>query len=154
MQMHLSNHDRQSPRGPHYPTSSPKVQLEIVRGQARHKIRPVDVPVFLIGTAEDCDMVLGDFQFPESIHVLVANGRRCDVTLVGSRTTSDRRWAAGRDDAVATRRLHSYRPIRIPRPHSAASGNEIRPHCTLATNRTRRAADRLARRIAYRAELA
>lgn len=66
MHMHLTNHNRQSPRGPHYPTSSPKVQLEIVRGQARRMFRPVEVAVFLIGTAEDCDMVLGDSQFPEA----------------------------------------------------------------------------------------
>lgn len=66
MHTHLTNHDRQSPSGPHYPTSLPKVQLEIVCGQARHKVRPIEVPVFLIGTADDCDMVLGDPRFPEA----------------------------------------------------------------------------------------
>jgi len=43
----------------------PNVQLEIIRGLARHRIRPVRVPVFLIGSADDCDLVLGDPDFPE-----------------------------------------------------------------------------------------
>src|SRR5687767_8863308 len=43
----------------------PHVELEIMRGQAKRRVRQVDVPVFLIGTAVDCDLVLGDPQFPE-----------------------------------------------------------------------------------------
>jgi predicted component of type VI protein secretion system len=41
------------------------VELEILRGHARQRRRPVNVPVFLIGTAEDCDLVLGDPAIPE-----------------------------------------------------------------------------------------
>jgi predicted component of type VI protein secretion system len=44
----------------------PQVTLEIMRGQAKRRVRQVDVPVFLIGTAVDCDLVLGDPQFPEA----------------------------------------------------------------------------------------
>lgn len=42
-----------------------QVELEILRGRTRHKKRPVAAPAFLIGRADDCDLVLGDPQFPE-----------------------------------------------------------------------------------------
>lgn len=45
--------------------SLPYVELEITRGQAKRRVRRVDAPVFLIGTADDCDLVLGDPQFPD-----------------------------------------------------------------------------------------
>ena len=41
--------------------------LEIRRGQAKNLNRTITEPVFLVGTSEDCDMVLGDQQFP-AIH--------------------------------------------------------------------------------------
>ncbi|WP_425614346.1 FHA domain-containing protein [Anatilimnocola sp. NA78] len=40
--------------------------LAIVRGQARQMFRPIDGPVFMIGTAADCDLVLADSEFPET----------------------------------------------------------------------------------------
>lgn len=43
----------------------PLVELQILRGQARQKVRLVQVPVFLIGTALDCDLVLRDPRVPE-----------------------------------------------------------------------------------------
>lgn len=46
------------------------VSLEIVRGQAKQRIRPVQNPTFLIGMADDCDLVLGDPQFPE-VHAYI-----------------------------------------------------------------------------------
>ena len=50
--------------------------LEIRRGQAKRLIRDISQPVFVVGSGEDCDMVLGDKQFPP-IHffVLHRNGR-------------------------------------------------------------------------------
>ena len=84
--------------GPHFRTSFPKVVLEIVRGQARELVRPVAGPVFLMGTGTDCDLVLGDPQFPEvyaylfvtqqgvSLRhlgagpILIVNGRVLEVT--------------------------------------------------------------------------
>lgn len=45
--------------------SIPQVMLEVLRGRARHRLRPVGPPVFLIGRANDCDLVLGDPQFPD-----------------------------------------------------------------------------------------
>ena len=53
-----------------------EVALEITRGQARQRIRPVRERVFLIGTASDCDLVLGDLSFPEAYaYLFVAEGR-------------------------------------------------------------------------------
>src|SRR4051812_475198 len=40
--------------------SLPPVQLEITRGRAKFKLRRVVGRVYLIGTANDSDMVLGD----------------------------------------------------------------------------------------------
>jgi hypothetical protein len=41
------------------------VLLEIRRGTARRRLRPVPGPVFLIGGSSQCDLVLADPQFPE-----------------------------------------------------------------------------------------
>lgn len=58
---------------------APSVELEIVRGAARHTRRPVTGKVFLIGSACDCDLVLGDEQFPEAYaYLFVQDG---EVTL-------------------------------------------------------------------------
>ena len=43
----------------------PKAHLEVMGGSAKHRIRPIRVPVFLIGSGLECDLVLGDAQFPE-----------------------------------------------------------------------------------------
>ena len=51
--------------GPHFRSNLPGVEIEILRGRARQLFRKVSARVFLIGTAADCDMVLGDSQFPE-----------------------------------------------------------------------------------------
>ena len=40
------------------------VELEILRGAARERVRSVTGPAFLIGTAADCDLILGDPKFP------------------------------------------------------------------------------------------
>ena len=44
----------------------PRVWLEIVRGRTRYPVRPVRHAVFLLGRAEDCDLVLADRLIPES----------------------------------------------------------------------------------------
>jgi hypothetical protein len=46
-------------------TGFPRVELEIMRGRARNRIRRIDVPVYLIGSAADCDLVLADSGFPD-----------------------------------------------------------------------------------------
>jgi predicted component of type VI protein secretion system len=48
----------------------PKVILEIRRGSAKYRWRRVSTPVFLIGRATDCDLVLGDPRFPEAFAYL------------------------------------------------------------------------------------
>lgn len=50
--------------------SLPRVELEIVRGRAKNRRRRIEVPVFLIGSANDCDLVLADTEFPE-VHTYV-----------------------------------------------------------------------------------
>jgi hypothetical protein len=58
--------------------------LEITRGQARQKLRPVRERVFLIGTASDCDLVLGDLSFPETYAYLFIAGERVTIRRLGS----------------------------------------------------------------------
>lgn len=65
MTQSLNRHDRQTIRGPHFHTHLPKVELEITRGQARHKLRRLKEATYLFGSSENCDLVLGDPQFPE-----------------------------------------------------------------------------------------
>jgi len=60
---------RHGPHGPPYPrrrTVLPRAELEITRGRARDQVRPIDGLAFLIGAADDNDLVLADPQFPES----------------------------------------------------------------------------------------
>ncbi|WP_165698650.1 FHA domain-containing protein [Bremerella volcania] len=39
--------------------------LRIARGQVSQREREIEVPVFTLGSASDCDLILGDQQFPE-----------------------------------------------------------------------------------------
>jgi pSer/pThr/pTyr-binding forkhead associated (FHA) protein len=61
----------------------PRVELEILRGRARNKIRRVEVPVFLIGSAHDCDLVLADPAFPEVHTYLYVNSGGVSVRRLG-----------------------------------------------------------------------
>ncbi|MFT5526967.1 MAG: hypothetical protein ACI9HK_004949 [Pirellulaceae bacterium] len=60
-----SNPLRQSYSQGTTPFTLPVATLQILRGWARYKTRPIAVPVFLIGSGMECDLVLGDLQFPE-----------------------------------------------------------------------------------------
>ena len=51
--------------GPHSRSKFPNVEIEILQGHAHQLIRKFSDRVFLIGTATDSDMVLGDPVFPE-----------------------------------------------------------------------------------------
>jgi len=55
---------RHALRGPHYRQPLPEVTLEIARGSAQRRVRRVRPPVFLIGSASDCDLVLAQGLFP------------------------------------------------------------------------------------------
>ena len=56
----------EQPQPPHGTWPQTVWGLEIVRGQARQMFRPINGPVFMIGTAVDCDLVLADDAFPET----------------------------------------------------------------------------------------
>jgi predicted component of type VI protein secretion system len=64
-------------------TTNLQVQLEILRGRAKNKIRRVEVPVFLIGSAHDCDLVLADASFPEVHTYLYVNRGGVSVRRLG-----------------------------------------------------------------------
>jgi hypothetical protein len=72
-------HDSQDLPGPHVRRGMPEVELEILCGRAQNRIRLVREPAFLIGSASDCDLVLGDPQFPEAHSYLLLSPE--DVTL-------------------------------------------------------------------------
>lgn len=59
------------------------VELEIVRGHARRRHRPVCVPAYLIGRAEDCDLVVGDDRFPHAYAYLLVRGRQLLLRHLG-----------------------------------------------------------------------
>lgn len=75
--------NRQGLRGPHYFSPVPLVQLEIIRGGAQHRLRTVKPPVFLIGSAADCDLVLGDRHFPEVHTYLYVTSAGITVRHIG-----------------------------------------------------------------------
>ena len=74
---------RKNQHGPHYLPQLPQVGLEIVRGKASRRVRDVNPPVFLIGAAEDCDLVLGDLRFPEAYAYLYVTGRGVSIRHLG-----------------------------------------------------------------------
>ena len=69
---HNSNHNAAWPA---IPSHDPFVSIEITRGAARRRVRLIDTPVFLIGSDADCDLMVGDPQFPEVYaYVFIRNG--------------------------------------------------------------------------------
>jgi hypothetical protein len=58
--------DRHSLPSPYSFSIGPQVSLENTRGRVQQRVRQVKNRVFLIGAATDCDLVLGDLQFPEA----------------------------------------------------------------------------------------
>jgi len=73
-----------SPADPQDLPAAANVELEIVRGAARHTRRKVTGKVFLIGSACDCDLVLGDEQFPEAYAYLFLQDGEVTVRHLGS----------------------------------------------------------------------
>jgi hypothetical protein len=62
----------------------PRVTLEITRGKVQQRIRPIQGKVFLIGTASDCDLVLGDLSFPEVYAYLFVDASKIVIRRLGS----------------------------------------------------------------------
>jgi hypothetical protein len=69
--------------GPHNPSGLPKVTLEILRGRARNLVRLVNVPVFLIGSSSDSDLVLGDLSFPETYAYVFVRADGVSIRYLG-----------------------------------------------------------------------
>jgi hypothetical protein len=76
--------DRHSQPKPHILPVGPRVSLEIIRGLARQRVRPICGRVFLIGTANDCDLVLGDLSFPEAYAYLFVQGTNVTIRRLGA----------------------------------------------------------------------
>jgi hypothetical protein len=76
--------DRHSLPGPHIFAAGPRVSLEIVRGRVQQRVRAIHGRVFLIGTAHDCDLVLGDLSFPEAYAYLFVDGERVSIRRLGA----------------------------------------------------------------------
>lgn len=61
----------------------PVVALEVTCGRARQRIRPVRSRAWLIGAADDSDLVLGDPQFPDSYAYLMVTPLGVSVRWLG-----------------------------------------------------------------------
>lgn len=59
------------------------VSLEILRGKAKQLVREVHSPVFLIGSASDCDLVLGDKSFPDAYAYLYLSTSGISIRHLG-----------------------------------------------------------------------
>ena len=68
-------------------TALGQVSLEIVRGRARNKLRLVEARAFLIGSATDCDLVLGDPHFPPVHAYLLRSPQAATIRWLGSGPT-------------------------------------------------------------------
>ena len=76
--------DQHSLPRPHRLPGGPRVALEITRGRVQQRIRPIAGKVFLIGAANDCDLVLGDLQFPEAYAYVFVSGSRVAIRRLGA----------------------------------------------------------------------
>jgi len=61
----------------------PRVELEISRGRAKQLVRPIEGLVYLIGAAEDNDLVLADSQFPDSHSYLLRSPLGLTICWLG-----------------------------------------------------------------------
>lgn len=77
--------DRQTQPPAESPSRLPRVMLEIVRGRARRLVRRIAPPVFLIGAAADCDLVLADEQFPDAFAYVYVTATGVSIRHLGSR---------------------------------------------------------------------
>jgi predicted component of type VI protein secretion system len=68
---------------PFIPTHEPFVSLEITQGSTRRRVRLIDTPVFMIGSDQDCDLMLGDPQFPEIYAYLFIRDGRVSIRRLG-----------------------------------------------------------------------
>lgn len=83
MDVPILRFDRHNQQEPHILPVSPRVSLEITRGRVQQRIRPVRRKVYLIGTASDCDLVLGDLSFPDAYAYLFVHEAKVTVRYLG-----------------------------------------------------------------------
>jgi pSer/pThr/pTyr-binding forkhead associated (FHA) protein len=76
--------DQYSLPGPQGFPGQARALLEITRGRVQQRVRPVRSKIFLIGAASDCDLVLGDLQFPEAYAYLFVSGPQVSIRRLGS----------------------------------------------------------------------
>jgi hypothetical protein len=76
--------DRHNQPNPHILPVGPRVSLEITRGLVKQRVRHVRGRVFLIGTANDCDLVLGDLTFPEAYAYLFVQETNVTIRRLGT----------------------------------------------------------------------
>jgi hypothetical protein len=79
-----NTHDPHSVRAPHGLQNLPQVELEIVRGAARQRKRRIAGPAFLIGRADDSDLVLGDCEFPEAHSYILLGSQGVTIRYMGA----------------------------------------------------------------------
>ena len=76
--------DRHSLPEPHLLPAAPRVSLEILRGRVRERRREIAGKVYLIGSAADCDLVLGDARFPEAYAYVLVSGSQVTIRRLGA----------------------------------------------------------------------
>lgn len=80
---HARNDWHKVPQPQGLPETLPHVALSIVRGQAKQRYREVTGPVYLLGGALDCDLVLGDPRFPAAYAYLFVSGTGVTLRKLG-----------------------------------------------------------------------
>ncbi len=80
----ITMQDRHIMPGPHIYPGLPRVQLEIIRGRARNRMRTVDSAAFLVGTTGDCDLVLGDLRFPSAHAYFLRSRQGVSIRYLGA----------------------------------------------------------------------
>lgn len=102
-------------------SSLPNVALEITRGRTRHKRRDVRSVAFLIGSAPDCDLVLGDARFDELHSYLFLSERKVTIRRLGGGpplSVGDQNVSAATLDDADRVQLGPYEfQVRIRWPH-------------------------------------
>ena len=61
----------------------PRIKLMVLRGETRNLDRPIAAPAFLIGAANDCDLVLQADDVPPVHCYLFRNGDECQIRSLG-----------------------------------------------------------------------
>ncbi|HTN74102.1 MAG TPA: FHA domain-containing protein [Pirellulaceae bacterium] len=128
--------NRQGLRGPHFHSRVPKVSLEIVRGSAHNRLRPIKPPVFLIGSAGDCDLVLGDKHFPEVHTYLYVTSAGISVRHIGEGpelTINGIAVETGRVNDGDRLQMGPYEFVLHVSPSPAGHDDSDRPRVTVAS---------------------